>query len=341
MATLIYEEKPACVASDSPLKPIFESLWPQLRMTLDYGEGEVLDRLAFGDGKGSFGCDGVLVARDLVDIAINEDAQYCRLKVVQSLFPAKTGWAVNRQAACVGNAFQWAFAKLSSRGVVEGVVAKWLQPAPCSASEVDVEVLGATGRRLGSQTSPSSQRGSSVGLGPNRGPPSPRRLATAARSAPSGATGRGRAQHRQLSTTSTAGSAAGAESSDTGIMGLTDFAGLFVLWGAVTLLLLVVAGFNALTGHKMEKTGRRLIHQLSRSAIRTATRGRAPPVLPNLGSSESGPGHHTKDLAESGVDALQIQQQLVSTLRDALADVHKMQSDMQAQSKQTQARSRF
>ena len=61
----MFSEKPVCVANDSPMKPVFETIWPQLRMTLDYGESEIMDELAVGSN-GGHGCDGALVARDLV-----------------------------------------------------------------------------------------------------------------------------------------------------------------------------------------------------------------------------------------------------------------------------------
>ena len=46
--------------------PVFETVLPQLHMTLDYGEDDIFEQLAHGNGDG-YGCDGALVARDLLD----------------------------------------------------------------------------------------------------------------------------------------------------------------------------------------------------------------------------------------------------------------------------------
>ena len=100
MRGLIYDEKPACIASDSPMREVFTTLWPQLKMNLDYGESDILDQLAVG-GSDGYGCDSALVARDLVDIGM-QDARFCRLRVSASgSEPAPLAAACSRVRVCV------------------------------------------------------------------------------------------------------------------------------------------------------------------------------------------------------------------------------------------------
>ena len=222
--TLVFDEKPACIAADSAMLPVFEAVLPQLHMTLDYGEDDILEELAHGNGDG-YGCDGALVARDLLDIA-KLDAAVCRLKVVETLKTAKTGWAVHRQAPCVGAALDWAFSASSASGAVDRLTQKWMKPASCSAKADKAAAAAATRRRLGS---PSASTGSSK----------PRRWLTSA-AAVGGAAGGGAAIAAEEE-------AKPGESiyDSVGIMGISDFIGIFVLWGIVTLLMLLLNAIKA------------------------------------------------------------------------------------------------
>ena len=84
---LIYEDRAACVAHDSAMRPTYEAVYPHMRKDLSHGQYEILDALR--DKK----CDAVVMARDLYDF-YKMDTRYCHLSVIETLFPARLGWAV-------------------------------------------------------------------------------------------------------------------------------------------------------------------------------------------------------------------------------------------------------
>lgn len=106
---LIYEDRAACVAHDSAMRPTYEAVYPHMRKDLSHGQYEILDALR--DKK----CDAVVMARDLYDL-YKMDTRYCHLSVIETLFPARLGWAVHRLSPCVKEAFEWAMDELWNEG---------------------------------------------------------------------------------------------------------------------------------------------------------------------------------------------------------------------------------
>lgn len=214
---------------------------------------------------------------------------------------------MNRRSQCVLEAFDWAFSELSLSGAVERVSQKWLKQAPCSLADWAAEE-STTGRQLNFRNT--------SGIGKSR-----RRLSTAA-------------EESGNEEASKADTFVGIK-----IMGTNDFAGLFFLWAFTTFAVLVVACFNSYTNDHVEKVaikaGKRLVRKMTSGTMVWPPQVRpAPPAPPAAGEDTT----DQKKSAEGGTAPGTMQasqreaQQLVLTLRDAIDCVHKMQSDMIAQS---------
>ena len=144
----------------------------------------------------------------------------CQLGIAGgSLFFASAGWVTNlRSTLCVQRSIEYAFHQLQANGVLSNILNKWLPPAPCVTP---VEVAGdadESGRRL---------RDGESGA-PERPVPSKRRQ-----------------QRRRRLKGGSSGEVAAASSSSTSdsfVMRVEDFFGLFVVWCAATFLLLAAQG---------------------------------------------------------------------------------------------------
>ena len=252
-----------------------------------------------------------------------------RPQVVETLFPAKTGWAVHRRAPCVSYAIEWAFSELSATGAVQRLVDRWLTPQSCTAVGWAADEEASGGRR---------RLGASRGLG-------------VLQNLTATTVGRATARRRLASADGGAdkiggGEGGGGEPSDTyngvSIIGVPDFFGIILLWIFVTVTVVATAALNAYTGNRVQKTGKHLVRQFTSKITRGVTHPPVKPTPTSLTSRDGAGEHHANAVGprEGGGGTRPMlslntgqddSQQLIAVLQDALANVQQMQADLIAQ----------
>ena len=241
---------PTC-SYPNPMLEEIDALYPTLAYKMLNSNGDVAKRLREGvaataDDGNPLVCEAAVVPRVTFDIW-KMDAQNCDLEIATSVLGARSaGWATNRRSPCVQQAVEVALSEMRNDGSLEMLLQKWLRPASCTAAP------------LASPSSASSSAASSSASSSSSSEEEEEEEDTRLRrrlegqdgaTVPRRGVGRGGAalrRGRHLKGGSGEGSAAasGAVSDQeviangVRVVQLADFAGVFIVWGATTLLVL-------------------------------------------------------------------------------------------------------
>ena len=234
--------KPVCNLKGSLVIPRVEALYPRVRWgVLPEGKEKVsrweqAQRLVDADG-----CDGLLSTM-MTYRAYKARPEYCSLEIQQVVVPQVGSWATNRQSDCVAQAISYGLTTLEINGNLGQILDKWVPPAPCSAEgdAATQEDATSTGSRRMLQAA--NEYGSED---------------YDAIDTVSPASGAFMVRRRRLK-----GKASGGEAGSDAWqpppgavqMTLFDFAGLFIMWGVLTFVLLfAVLGWPRVHNYLQEK----------------------------------------------------------------------------------------
>ena len=165
-------------------------------------------------------CDAVIAPKITYDIW-RTDPNYCDLRPTETLFTASAGWVTNRESSCVQLAVDYAFESLAQSGELDRLRTAWLPETGCSVAGSALSSSSACRRRLES----TGDADAAAVLAP----PRPRRPSNR-RSLRGGGGGGGGAASE------------GGPSEDVRKLTVVDFAGLFIMFGIISVA--IVVGFE-------------------------------------------------------------------------------------------------
>jgi len=145
------------------------------------------------------GCEGILAPASFYD-GWRTDPKYCRMEIVETLFPDVAGWMSSKKSQCVTNALNYGLHELKLRGVIDRLFLKHFPVLSCASADDPAELDAL-------EEEPDSSR---------------RRLSDVSQPQ----------ERRQLKT-----SPADSGSTDDALLqpiGISDCMGLFLLWGIIS-----------------------------------------------------------------------------------------------------------
>ena len=300
-----------CIRENDVMRPLYNALFPWLRQ-VEYPDVDPLnaagdftvDRLK-SDLKVQLAaktCHAILAPTITYRFWAAQDSWVsCNTRIVEKPIIARAGYVTNLQSWCVARAFDIAIERLRLKGTIDDYANEWYPPQPCETSYMF-------------------------------------------------------SSRRQLATTSKGGAVGGAVATDGGTaygqvrgilsvdrMDAVDFLGVFVLWGVATMFTLIAASYKICrkkirTRKSIQQAtaiGHNRVAELEFSPTTNVTPAAKPPAVDSLSLPHAN-GASTVTTGQTTFDALQASQrdaqQLISTLQDTIANVHKIQSHMLAQS---------
>ena len=189
-------------------------------------QSEAADALAGVGSAGTTGatCDAAIVPRITYDIW-RTSSNYCDLRQAEILFPSSAGWVTNRQSQCVQLAVEYAMNRMKIAGAFERLGHEWLTETGCSSS----------GEQLMERASDEQSRKRRTAR---------RRRLQGVVSSGTGSTSSGswRPAGRRMLTESGSGGGAAADagSEDLKALGVIDFSGLLVVFGFVSIIVVIL-----------------------------------------------------------------------------------------------------
>lgn len=208
VSDLIGASKPVCCRDDDPMLDAYRAYFPEL--TYRTMPIEDLPR-AVNSGL----CDAAFMPNINLKKLKNNDAENCMLTVAESPIAASAGWATNFQSPCIQQSIDYCLQRLKLDGTLNAVLLKWLYPLPCeveSNGEADADEVR---RHLTSAAYIATSRLSGAAAQPQR------RLKSSSAS-------------RAAISASSAGGSADEGSDEQQVIGIREFAGVLILWGAVS-----------------------------------------------------------------------------------------------------------
>lgn len=196
---LVVANQPACVRTGDPNQPLFDVLLPS---RLTYNKMPY-DNLATSVRDGT--CQAAITPRTNFDLWMT-DGRNCDMTIVGgSLVFASAGWITNLNASrCVQRPIEWALQQMAGEGVLNRLMLQWIRPARCTVDEDTQEPVA--GRRL-DENRPAEVTSPAIQQSVQR-----RRLRVGDASAAAGAGG------------------------NSSVLSMIDIAGILLLWGIATLL---------------------------------------------------------------------------------------------------------
>ena len=209
---LVLANEPVCTRTNDPNQAMYEAI---LHTHLQYKH---MDYSMLAGAVRSGECVATIVPRINLDAMLTDGVNCELLQAGGSLMFSSAGWLTNpATAGCVQRPIEMAMQELASEGLLDQLLFKWLPPGACEEEkEETVASRLRQSRRLGSsrgETSTTASMADSSSL---------------------------RRRGRQLKGAGGSAATAAQEDEDLGIMYFDDFLGILIMWGAMTILILLI-----------------------------------------------------------------------------------------------------
>ena len=219
MNDAITNQKAICRPGDgSAWSPKITTNYPRARWSHLYDLPEAAAQRLAHPALYSDSCEGAFMMNTEF-LALRANATYCRLRLAEVVFPGQGGWFTNRQSPCVQMSVSYALSTLDTSGALENITRTWMPQAQCASTTTP-----SAGRRLEQEAEASDPHG--------------RRLPASA----GGAAGGG-----------AAASEGGEEATTVPRMGIMDFLGLFIVWGIISVSMVLWAALPKRLHHAAEQ----------------------------------------------------------------------------------------
>jgi len=114
-----------CLNSGSSQMPRYEVMYPQLQPKILPTREDVFVGLV-----GDNGCDTAILPKIYYD-TFRTETKSCNTRIVENIVAEYAGWVTNQQSWCVQRAFEWAINGLEVKGEVKQLFMKWFPAASC------------------------------------------------------------------------------------------------------------------------------------------------------------------------------------------------------------------
>lgn len=226
-------QKKICMSTNVNWNPKVKTMHPRIRYGFESTQDALLaDMLKAGDG-----CDGLLTLKPSYS-HYRAELDYCTLREAEVVSTDMGGWVTSPESTCVHAAVSYAISLIAASGELSAIQRRDFVEVPCSDSE------HALPSSAPSSSSARARRLSVHGIGPGVDGGE----VTAAQGMHAAAVAQrdideSLERRRRLKTGGGGAGDAAADSSgdatdDVPQMGIFDFLGLFVIWGAMSLLML-------------------------------------------------------------------------------------------------------